>query len=275
MSADASNTSLLLASECPPLIGVTTSELRRASHIRRDRRGEPARVEMALGMSYLRAVERAGGLPVVLPPLALERITPLLDRLSGVLLSGGPDLDPDTYGQAAHSELGPTEPQLDAFEVQLAREADARGLPILGICRGAQALNVGRGGTLHQHLPDVTDGSVGHRQCEPGNVVTHEVRVAPRSGLAAVIGSPRIAVNSFHHQGVARLGRGIHAVAWAQDGVIEGIEGRGKTLLLGVQWHAETLVEEPAQLALFERLVRAAEERERSTRRAESTRRAA
>lgn len=258
-----------------PLIGVTTSELRLGGEARHERHGEPPRVEMALGLSYLRAVERAGGLPVVLPPLDLERIAPLLDRLSGVLLSGGPDLDPDIYGEAAHAELGPTEPQLDAFEVQLAREADARGLPLLGVCRGAQALNVAREGTLHQHLPDITDGSVTHRQHEPGNVATHKVRVAANSGLARVLGARRIAVNSFHHQAVARLGRGLHAVAWAQDGVIEGIEGHGKTLLLGVQWHAETLVDDPAQLALFEHLVRAAEERERSTRRAESTRRAA
>ena len=171
------------------LIGVTTSELRLGGEVRRARHGEPPRVEMALGMSYLRAVERAGGLPVVLPPLDLERISPLLDRLSGVLLSGGPDLDPAAYGRAAHPELGPTEPQLDAFEVQLAREADARGLPILGICRGAQALNVARGGTLHQHLPDITDGSVVHRQHEPGNKATHKVRLAARSGLATSLGA--------------------------------------------------------------------------------------
>jgi putative glutamine amidotransferase len=257
-----------------PLIGVTTSELRLGGEVRREPHGEPPRVEMALGMSYLRAVERAGGLPVVLPPLELDRIAPLLERLSGVLLSGGPDLDPGTYGEAAHAELGQTEPQLDAFEVELAREADARELPILGICRGAQALNVARGGTLHQHLPDVTDGAVVHRQHEPGNVSTHKVRVSARSGLARVLGARHIAVNSFHHQGVAQLGRGLHATAWAEDGVIEGIEGRGKTLLLGVQWHAETLVDDPAQLALFERLVTAAEARERSTRRAEPTRRA-
>jgi putative glutamine amidotransferase len=238
---------------------------------------------MALGLPYLRAVERAGGLPVVLPPLELDRISPLLDRLSGVLLSGGPDLDPAAYGRAAHPELGDTEPRLDAFEVQLAREADARKLPILGICRGAQALNVARGGTLHQHLPDVTDGTVVHRQQQRGTEVTHEVRIAPRSGLAAVIGGGRIAVNSFHHQSVDQLGRGLRAVAWADDGVIEGIEGWGKSLLLGVQWHAETLVDDPAQLALFRRLVTAGEELERgrtttyrqSTRRAGSTRRAA
>jgi putative glutamine amidotransferase len=277
MTANRGNLGPAPHSQRAALIGVTTSELRLASQVRRDRRGEPARVEMALGMSYLRAVERAGGLPIVLPPLELDRISPLLDRLSGVLLSGGPDLDPAAYGRAAHPELGPTEPQLDAFEVQLAREADARGLPILGICRGAQALNIARGGTLHQHLPEITDGSIAHRQCQPGHEVTHKVRVAPRSGLAAVVGSRRAAVNSFHHQAVDRLGSGLRAVAWADDGVVEGIEGRGGSLLLGVQWHAETLVDDPAQLALFRHLVTASEERERErpTLRVESTRRAA
>jgi putative glutamine amidotransferase len=261
----------------PALIGVTTSELRCSNEVHRDPYGEPARIEMALGMSYLRAVELAGGLPVVLPPLELDRVSPLLDRLSGVLLSGGPDLDPAAYGRTAHRELGPTAPQLDAFEVQLAREADARGLPILGICRGAQALNVARGGTLHQHLPEVTDGSVEHRQRQPGNEVTHNVRVAGSSGLAELLGSRRMAVNSFHHQSVDQLGRGLHAVAWSSDGVIEAIEGREGSFVLGVQWHAETLVDDETQLALFRHLVAASEEREqaRPARRARSTRRAA
>jgi putative glutamine amidotransferase len=283
MRADTQGQELLAQDHQPVLIGVTTSELRLASQVSRDRRGEPARVEMALGMSYMRAIERAGGLPVVLPPLGLDRISPLLDRLSGVLLSGGPDLDPAGYGRSAHPELGPTEPQLDAFEVELAREADARGLPILGICRGAQALNVARGGTLHQHVPEITDGSVDHRQCQPGEEVTHQVRVAARSGLAEVLGSRRLAVNSFHHQAVDMLGKGLHAVAWAPDGVIEAIEGREESLLLGVQWHAETLVEDPAQLALFRHLVIACAERERErpsrlaqpSRRASAARRAA
>jgi putative glutamine amidotransferase len=277
MTTDPENRILKPRSGLPALIGVTTSELRSAKQVRRRRHGEPAQVEMALGLPYLRAVERAGGLSVVLPPIELDRISPLLDRLSGVLLSGGPDLDPEAYGRARHPELSHTEPQLDVFEVQLAREADARGLPILGICRGAQALNVARGGTLHQHIPEITDGSIVHRQRQPGTETSHEVRIAPRSGLAAVVGTRRLAVNSFHHQSVDRLGSGLRAVAWADDGVIEGVEGWGKSLLLGVQWHAETLVDDPTQLALFKRLVTACEEREqgRPRRRAGSTRRAA
>jgi putative glutamine amidotransferase len=258
-------------------VGVTTSELRCAKQVRRRRHGEPAQVEMALGLPYLRAIERAGGLPVVLPPLELDRISPLLDHLSGVLLSGGPDLDPAAYGRAAHPDLGQTEPQLDEFEVHLARETHARGLPMLGICRGAQALNVACGGTLHQHLPEITDGSIAHRQRRPGAEATHEVRVASGSDLAAVLGSVRLSVNSFHHQSVDQLGSGLRAVAWADDGVIEGIEGWGPSFLLGVQWHAETLVDDPAQLALFERLITACEELERSgtTRRPASSGRAA
>jgi putative glutamine amidotransferase len=277
MSAEPATQRLAHHNPHPVLIGVTTSELRLAGEVVPQRHGEPARVEMALGLPYLRAVERAGGLPVVLPPLELDRISPLLDRLSGLLLSGGPDLDPTAYGQLAHPELGPTEPQLDVFEVELAREADARGLPILGICRGAQALNVARGGTLHQHLPDVTDGSIAHRQSEPGTVATHAVDVLPASGLAAILGGERVDVNSFHHQAVDRLGDDLHAVARAEDGIVEGIEGHGDSLLLGVQWHAETLVEDPAHLALFRRLVTASEQREQEQRsqRPQSTQRAA
>ena len=159
-----------------PLIGVTTSEMRSSSAGTLRRHGEPPHAEMALGMTYLRAIEEAGGMPVVLPPLG--DAAAFLERLDGICLSGGPDLDPDAYGAPErHAELGPTEPGLDAFELELARAADARGLPMLGICRGAQALNVARGGTLHQHLP-------GHRQTEPATATTHTVHVEPGSRLA-------------------------------------------------------------------------------------------
>src|SRR6266542_2492966 len=147
-----------------PLIGVTTSELRRGELATLRRHGEPPHPEMALGMTYLRAVEAAGGLPVVLLPVGLEAVPALLARFDGVCLSGGPDLDPDAYGAPTrHPELGPTEPALDAFELAVAHAADAAGLPLLSICRSAQALNVARGGTLHQHVD-------GHRQAALGTV---------------------------------------------------------------------------------------------------------
>jgi len=238
-----------------PLIGVTVSEIRKRAGEQLVPQGEPTHTEMTLGLHYMRAVERAGGLPVALAPHQIENVGPLLDHLSGLLLTGGPDLDPSCYGGDAHPELGPTDPAIDMFELALCRHADGLGLPILGICRGAQVLNVARKGTLHQHIPDINDGAVEHRQAEPGRERTHEVRVAPDSGLAQATGGGPVEVNSFHHQAVDRLGADLRATAWAKDGVIEAIEDDRARLLLGVQWHAETLVDEADQLALFELLV--------------------
>jgi putative glutamine amidotransferase len=239
----------------PPLVGVTTSELRAAVMARPLLEGDPPQTEMALGMVYMRAVELAGGLPVVLPPLGAERVAPLVRQLAAACLSGGPDIAPAGYGAAPHPDLGPTEPGLDAFELAVARAADRLGLPILGICRGLQTLNVARGGTLHQHLPDVTDGRIDHRQTEPGHVATHTVRIAPDSRLAAILGTTETAVNSFHHQAIEQIGDGLRPVAWAPDGTVEAVEGAGERFVLGVQWHAEGLVGRPEHLALFETLV--------------------
>jgi putative glutamine amidotransferase len=243
-----------------PLIGVTTSELRSSSAGTLRRHGEPPHAEMALGMTYLRAIDIAGGIPVVLPPLG--DAVAFLDRLDGVCLSGGPDLDPEAYGALErHAELGPTEPGLDAFELELARTADARGIPILGVCRGAQALNVARGGSLHQHLP-------GHRQTEPATATTHTVHVEAGSRLADLVGTDVLRVNSFHHQAVERLGRGLSAVAYAADGTVEAVEAPGDRFFVGVQWHAEGLIAQPRHRALFEALVAAAAAPARSLRRA-------
>ena len=228
-----------------PLIGVTTSELRPSALSTTRRHGEPPHPEMALGMSYLRALDAAGAIGVVLPPVGDAE--DFLDRLDGVCVSGGPDLDPSAYGaEERHAELGPTEPSLDAFELALLAGALERGMPILAICRGAQALNVACGGTLHQHVP-------GHRQAAVASEPTHTVAVAQRSRVAAILGARTLSVNSFHHQAVDRVGAGLRVVAHAEDGTIEAVEGPG--FVLGVQWHAETLAE---QLPLFEALVAAA-----------------
>lgn len=245
-----------------PLIGVSTSEVRIAQRVQHTPEGEPPiDREMALGMKYLRAIEAAGGIPVVMPPLDLETVSPLLDRLSGICLSGGPDLDPAAYGKQRSPHLGPTEPDLDRFELAVAREADARELPTLAICRGMQAINVARGGTLYQHLPERADSSIAHRQSGPGERVTHAVEVEPGSQLARVLGRRRHRVNSFHHQAVRRLGRGLRAVAWAPDGVVEAVEADATRFLVGVQWHAECLVVRRSQAALFGAFVEAARRR--------------
>ena len=241
-----------------PLIGVTTSEVRRSETVRQTPQGDPPQHEMALGLKYLRAIEAAGGLPVVLPPLAGDALEPLLEHLTGLCLSGGPDLGPESYGQERHPELGPTEDDVDRFELALARIAWRRGLPLLAICRGAQALNVVRGGSLVQHLPDLDDHSIQHRQDRPGDELTHEIEIEHGSLLAQVMGGRSASVNSFHHQAVDKLGRGLRVVARAPDGVVEGIEAPGRGYVLGVQWHAECLAELPEQAALFESLVAAA-----------------
>jgi putative glutamine amidotransferase len=241
-----------------PLVGVTTSEIRRAGRVDPTPEGEPARAEMALGLTYLRAIEAAGGLPVVLPPLPIEAIGPLLDGLDGICLSGGPDLDPAEYGQDPHDELGPTWRELDVAELAVAREADARGLPILAICRGAQALNVSRRGTLFQHLVDRFGAEVEHRQGSIGTEPVHRVEIDPDSRLAKALGETCIEVNSFHHQAADQLGRGLRAVGFSPDGVIEAIEAPGSRFVVGVQWHAESLTERPEQAGLFRAFVDAA-----------------
>lgn len=230
-----------------PLIGVTTSEMRPSRLATTRRHGEPAHPEMALGMTYLRTLDAAGAIPVVLPPTGTDHLAPLLDRLDGICLSGGPDLDPAAYGaHDRHTELGPTEPSLDAFELSLVKLALQRDLPILAICRGAQALNVACGGTLHQHIAD-------HRQTEAATEPTHQVTIEPHTRLHRIMRSRTVDVNSFHHQAVDQVGEGLRVTARASDGTIEGIEGDGFTV--GVQWHAETLV---AHSNLFEALVTAA-----------------
>jgi putative glutamine amidotransferase len=234
-----------------PLIGISTSEERPTERSDPAPEGEPPRREMVLGMSYVRAVDAAGGIPIVLPPVRHARAGELLDGLDGLCLPGGPDIHPTLYGAEPHSRLGPTWPQLDAFELALARRADRRGLPILAVCRGAQILNVARGGSLHQHLPDVTDGSVEHRQRDSGSHPTHAARIEPDSRVAELLSVTHTRVNSFHHQAMDGLGDGLRAVAWAPDGVVEAIEAPGSPFVLGVQWHAEGLAEVGVHAKLF------------------------
>ena len=241
-----------------PLIGVSTSELRPGELATLRRHGEPPHAEMALGITYVRAVEAAGGIPVVMPPLRLEEVPDLIARLDGVVLSGGPDLSPAAYDATPHPDLGTTEPALDAFEYAVVEEALGRELPILGICRGAQALNVALGGSLHQHLPEVVGDAIVHRQLQDGRMPTHDVEIVPRSLLAELLGSSPVAVNSFHHQAVDRLGSGLRVSARAPDGTIEAVEDRSRRFLLAVQWHAEALGEADGRRPLFDGLVAAA-----------------
>jgi putative glutamine amidotransferase len=236
-----------------PLIGITTSELRPGTLRTLGREGVAPHDEMMLGTTYPKAIQAAGAIPVVLAAVDVEAVPSLVARLDGICLAGGPDLDPVAYGALErHRELGTTNAEHDAFELAVARAADAAGLPLLGICRGAQALNVVRGGTLHQHVD-------GHRQAELASTPTQRVAVASDSLLAAITGAgDSLEINSFHHQAVDALGAGLRVVARAADGTVEAIEDPARPFLLGVQWHAETLTERPEHGALFAALIEAA-----------------
>ncbi|GAA1779295.1 gamma-glutamyl-gamma-aminobutyrate hydrolase [Leucobacter iarius] len=207
--------------------------------------------------SYPRAVELAGGAPLLFPALETHLADPgrLLDRIDGLLLPGGRDLDAALYGQEAHVENDPPLRVRDELEIALAREAIRRGIPVLGICRGLQVLNVALGGSLVQHLGDTTD-PVPHRDLV-GTFTAHPVEIRNGTRLRRIIGSPRIEIASHHHQSVGVLGAGLVATAFAPDGVIEAAETDDGSFVVGVQWHPEERLD-PESLRLLRALVDAA-----------------
>jgi len=213
-----------------------------------------------LPLRYAEQVTAAGGVPVLLPPVA--GIAGAVTRLDGLVLTGGGDIDPAAYGAERHPRTGRVSQQRDRAELDLLAAALAAGLPVLGICRGLQLLNVARGGTLHQHLADLPGGNgrAAHAPV-PGSYGTHPVRIAPGSRLAGILGAPgpgtgggggalELSVPTAHHQAIDRLGESLTATAWAADGVIEAAElgppGHGDpgaagqhSFVLAVQWHPE------------------------------------
>jgi putative glutamine amidotransferase len=193
-----------------------------------------------LPRSYAAAVQRAGGLALLLPPdpAATQEPDLLLDRLGGLILAGGSDVDPARYGATPHPETGRTWPERDRFEIALARRAVERELPVLGICRGMHLLNVALGGTLIQHIPEVL-GHPDHRHT-PGSFGDHEVRLEPGSLAAGAAGTTRLAVKSHHHQGLDELGAGLGASGWSGgDDLVEAVELGDHPFALGVLWHPE------------------------------------
>jgi putative glutamine amidotransferase len=209
---------------------------------------------LRLRTTYVRAVELAGGAPVLIPPCNAEALSAVLERLDGIVFPGGPDVDPAEYGQTPHPKTE-VNAGLDAVELPAARWAIRAEIPVLGICRGQQLLNVALGGSLAQHID-------GHRQRTPRHELSHQLRLHDGSRLADLLGATTVEVNSFHHQAVDRLGMGLMAVAWSPDDIVEGLESTDHPWLVCVQYHPEDLVDAhlPSQ-RLLEGFVSACRER--------------
>lgn len=202
-------------------------------------------------IAYVRAVRKAGGIPVLLPVGDDDDAVAALARVDGLLVTGGDDVNPSRYGAVAEADTKAVDPALDDYEIALIRGAVRDNRPMLCVCRGIQILDVALGGTLHQHYD-------GHFDLPNYNQGVHEVHLEPGSMLAKVMGATDVAVNSLHHQALDVLAPQLVAVGRSDDGLVEGVEVEGGAFALGVQWHPELLRHRPEHFALFEALVAAA-----------------
>jgi putative glutamine amidotransferase len=241
-----------------PVIGIATQTL------------EPVPGKLPLcwvmGQRYVRALTAEGAVPWLVPLLSGDEATlrAIYQRLNGVFLTGGVDVDPACYGEDRHEHCDRTDPARDWTELNLIRWASADGKPLLGVCRGIQAINVACGGSLYQHVPEQYPGAVKHDDFPAApdyarDRLVHPIRVAAGSHLGRVLGAEEVTVNSMHHQGIKALAPGLTATAFAPDGLIEGVERPGSAFFIGVQWHPEELTEaHPPMRRLFAAFVTAA-----------------
>jgi len=219
-----------------PIIGITCSYDWDKGHFR-------------LNKTYVNAIIKAGGIPIILPSIQPEAVNDILKIVDGILLSGGVDVDPYIYGEKPIPNMGRIDPDRDKFEIALTREALKREVPILAICRGIQVLNVAAGGTLYQDIQSQVPGAIKHRWYTssgldvPPSYPTHTVKVKVGSKLYKIFGKEQLRVNSFHHQAVKDVAERFKATAWAEDGIIEAIEYTGECFIMGVQWHPEWMIE--------------------------------
>jgi putative glutamine amidotransferase len=207
--------------------------------------------------TYARAVESAGGQPVLLPYKVDHALVPgFVDLIDGMLFSGGNDLDPSVYGEDWHPRAIRIDPDRQAFEMAMLAEIERRRMPALGVCLGSQLMNVYRGGSLIQFLPEHERGDALEHRTQRGETPRrHPVRINPESIIGRCIGKSEISTNTYHKQAVKNLGRGLKVVATAPDGVIEAFEDPTLPLFIAIQWHPERLIDEPEHLAPFKLLV--------------------
>jgi len=227
-----------------PVIGITTD-------VRQDG-------ENILKNTYVQAVMRAGGLPMIVPVGLEEDVEQLIEMFDGLLLSGGNDINPMLFNEEPHEYLGVVSPSRDSSELELARRMLKTGKPILGICRGIQVLNVAVGGTLYQDLYKQNDSPIlQHIQKAPNTHCSHYVQLDKGSLLESIAGSERIQVNSYHHQSLKEVPSVFKVTAVASDGIVEAIESTDEQFVLGVQWHPEALsvAGDAVSLRIFERFI--------------------
>jgi len=209
--------------------------------------------------AYVEAILKAGGTPVLVPLITDEKaLEEIVSRIDGLLLSGGGDIDAHLYGEEVHPSVESYDLERDRYDMALVKQAAGRQLPIFGICRGIQLINVAFGGNLIQDIPSqVPESLVNHYQEEAREVATHSVRIIPGSRLHQILQTEQIKVNSFHHQAIKSVATEFEAVAWAEDGVIEAIESTEGKVILGVQWHPENgaVAGDPVMIDLFRQLV--------------------
>ena len=225
-----------------PLIGISAHQVLVGD-------GDVQTFHEVVSVAYVKAVRKAGGVPVLLPVVDPDDAPGLLERVDGLLMTGGGDVDPASYGaDSVDPRTNGVDPSRDARDIALCRAAVERDVPTLAICRGSQVLNVALGGTLHQHVDK-------HFDIDRYNEFVHDVEVDADSTLSSWLGSTSLGVNTLHHQATATVGADARIVARADDGTIEGVEAIGSRAV-GVQWHPEMLRHRPEHLALFEALVR-------------------
>lgn len=207
-----------------------------------------------LGYDYIKAVEMAGGIPILIPVIkGAPHIENYVSMLDGLLLTGGADIEPDFFGEETLPEIEEIEIHRDRMELQLFEAARKKQIPIFGICRGAQVINVAMGGTLYQDIYSQISGVKQHSgQDVAREDEMHSVEIPEHTALKRILGDTRIGVNSFHHQSVKDLGRGLIVNAVSEDGIIEGVESVEDGFIIGVQWHPENMVEKhPVMKELF------------------------
>ena len=206
--------------------------------------GDTSRVRLTA--AYVTALESAGLIPLIVPPLSrASAAAVILDSVSGLVLTGGEDIDPARYGEKRHEKIRSINAARDATEIALIEEAKARGKPILAICRGIQILNVALGGTLVQDIPSQLDTKIAHDEDSPRNSRSHDISIEPGSLIAKAVGTEHCTVNSFHHQSVKRVADGMRVTARSPDGVIEGLESTDDWWVMAVQWHPEEMTDSP------------------------------